>query len=148
MRTGAFDLVHTHMPVPAVAARMVLPRRPPVIVHTEHNLWDRYRPLTRWANALTYPRNSAVIAVSDAVASSIRPPHWGPALPPVEVVLHGPDPQAIRSGPDARRHGRELLGLDAGVPVVGTVGNFTSKKNQRMLLDAVAQIAGGERHTS
>jgi glycosyltransferase involved in cell wall biosynthesis len=129
------------MPVPAVAGRVVLPRTPPVFVHTEHNLWDRYRPATRWANAITYPRNSAVIAVSDAVAASIRPPHWGPALPPVEVVLHGPDLQSVRRGPDARRVGRERLGLGPDEPVIGTVGNFTAKKNQRLLLDAMARMS-------
>jgi glycosyltransferase involved in cell wall biosynthesis len=141
VRERSFDLVHTHMPVPAVAARLALPRRPPVIVHTEHNLWTRYRSVTRWTNALTYPRNSAVIAVSAAVAASIDPPRWGPASPPVEVVLHGPHIESIPHGPDARRRARELLSLDPDDRVIGTVGNFTAKKNQRMLLDAVAQLA-------
>jgi glycosyltransferase involved in cell wall biosynthesis len=145
VRAGRFDLVHTHMPVPAVAGRVVLPTRPPVFVHTEHNLWDRYRVPTRVANAVTYPRNAAVIAVSSAVAASIRPPRWGPALPPVEVVLHGPDMRSVRRGPDARRRGRELLGIADDELVVGTVGNFTAKKNHRMLLEAVSQLSASPR---
>ncbi len=145
VRDGRFDLVHTHMPLPAVAARVVLPTRPPVFVHTEHNLWDRYRVPTRLANAFTYPRNAAVIAVSSAVAASIRPPWWGPTLPPVEVVLHGPDMRSVRNGPDARRHGRELLGISGDELVVGSVGNFTAKKNHRMLLEAVAQLSAAPR---
>ena len=71
----AIDLVHTHMPYVAAGARLSVPRRVPM-VHTEHNLWDRYRRPTRWANAATYPRNAAVIAVSDAVARSIDVPPW------------------------------------------------------------------------
>ena len=39
-----YDLVHTHMPVPAVAARILLGGDGvgrPRLVHTEHNLWHR-----------------------------------------------------------------------------------------------------------
>ncbi len=140
VRERRFDLVHTHMPVPAVGARLVLPRTP-AMVHTEHNLWDRYRPATRWANALTFGRNAAAIAVSEAVADSIRPPKFVPHPPPVHVVLHGPRLAAIPSGPAAREEGRARLSLSPDEQVVGTVGNFTPKKNQRMLLDAVARIA-------
>ena len=37
---------------------------------TEHNTWDRYRPATRRANAATFGRQRAVIAVSAEVARS------------------------------------------------------------------------------
>ncbi|GAA4992652.1 hypothetical protein GCM10025734_21050 [Kitasatospora paranensis] len=93
-----YDLVHSHMPIPAVAARLsAFGRRAPRLVHTEHNVWERYRTATRWANALTYRRNDAVIAVSHAVAATIgrrRPaPDW------VTVVHHGPDLAGAPEGP-------------------------------------------------
>ncbi|MFJ5234921.1 glycosyltransferase [Kitasatospora sp. NPDC088391] len=130
-----YDLVHTHMPVPAVAARLLSGGAgAPRLVHTEHNLWERYRRPTRWANALTYGRNSAVIAVSRAVADGIgrrRPdPDW------LTVVHHGPDLGGAPSGPAARRAAREELGLPEGALVVGTVGNLTPKKDQAGLLAA------------
>ncbi|MDQ3972761.1 MAG: glycosyltransferase, partial [Actinomycetota bacterium] len=62
LRTGAYDLVHTHSPYPAVAARLLAGRRGPLVVHTEHNVWPRYRLPTFTANAATYGRNRAVIA--------------------------------------------------------------------------------------
>src|SRR5690606_31109459 len=128
VRDREIELVHTHMPLPAAYARLDLPGRRPPYVHTEHNLSDRDQPPTRWANALTYRRNARVIAVSDGVAASIR------SSVPVEVVVHGVDPTQVVTGPAARRTARDRLGLDPDAPVVGTVGNFTPKKDQATLL--------------
>lgn len=131
-----YDIVHTHMPVPAVAARLVLPRSGPRLVHTEHNVWSRYRRLTRWSNAVTYGRNDAVIAVSDAVAASIPPRHSAR----VRVVRHGIDLGQFESGPGTHAAARRILDLSADAFVVGTVANFTPKKDQRTLLDAFARF--------
>ncbi|GAA4841813.1 glycosyltransferase [Kitasatospora terrestris] len=133
-----YDLVHSHMPVPAVAARLLtLGPRGARLVHTEHNVWERYRTPTRWANALTYRRNDAVIAVSHAVAGTIgrrRPGDW------VTVVHHGPDLAGAPEGPAARSAAREALGLPQDAVVIGTVGNLTAKKDQATLLAAFAQL--------
>ncbi|MFI6445813.1 glycosyltransferase [Kitasatospora sp. NPDC050543] len=136
-----YGLVHTHMPVPAVAARLLAPghARRPRLVHTEHNVWERYRAATRWANALTYRRNDAVIAVSHAVGRTIppgrrRPGDW------LHVVHHGPDLSGAPSGPGARARARAELGLPADAVVIGTVGNLTPKKDQDTLLTAYAGL--------
>ena len=139
VRERDIDLVHTHMPLPAAFARVALPGRRPVFVHTEHNMWDRYRPPTRWANAATYRRNARAIAVSEGVAGSIR------SSVPVEVVVHGTDPRLVVRGAAARAAARADLDLAADALVVATVGNFTAKKDQATLLRAVAQLQGGGR---
>jgi glycosyltransferase involved in cell wall biosynthesis len=139
------DLVHTHMPYVAIGARLVVPRRVS-LVHTEHNLWSRYRTPTRVANMMTIGRNREVIAVSAAVAASMRIPPWAPiSLPPVEVVRHGADVAQISFGADARAGARARLGLADDEHVVGTVGNFTAKKDQASLLRAVALLTAQER---
>jgi glycosyltransferase involved in cell wall biosynthesis len=135
VRSRDIAIVHTHMPSAAVAARLALGARGvrnPVIVHTEHNLWGRYRPVTRWANRLTYRRNHAVIAVSDGVASSIR------SRVPVDVVLHGVE--AGRVDDSARALARATLDLGAHEPVIGSVGNFTAKKDHATLVRALALV--------
>jgi glycosyltransferase involved in cell wall biosynthesis len=140
-----YDIVHTHMPVPAVAARVLLGRdgRRPRLVHTEHNLWHRYRAPTRWANAVTYRRNSAIIAVSTAVADTIVPDRLpsaaGPAAP-LRVVYHGVDHTRLRPRPEARDGARDLLALPRSAKVVASVGNFTAKKDQRTLIDALGLL--------
>jgi glycosyltransferase involved in cell wall biosynthesis len=134
------DLVHTHAPLPAVAARLAL-RRSTTVVHTEHNLWDRYRWPTRWANAATYRRNARVMTVSEGVAGSIR------SSVPVDVVIHGIDAAAMHHGDAARAEARRRLDLPLDAPVLGTVGNFTAKKDHAGLLAAFATVVA-ERPTA
>ena len=138
VRDGRVDLVHTHMPLPAAVARAALPGDRPRFVHTEHNLWARYRPATRWANRVTYGRNVAVIAVSEAVAAAVRA---SGTRVPVETVVHGTDVDAAVTGPAARARARTAIGLAADDLVVGTVGNLTAKKDQSGLLAAAARLA-------
>jgi glycosyltransferase involved in cell wall biosynthesis len=141
VRRGRFDLVHTHMPFVALGARTISSRRAR-IVHTEHNTWEHHRPPTRWINRLTYSRNAAVIAVSHAVAASIRPGLVASTWPPVHVIYHGAELSALSSStPEARAKARVNLGLPDSAPVVGSVGNFTPKKDYRTLLEATARVA-------
>jgi glycosyltransferase involved in cell wall biosynthesis len=97
-------------------------------------MWDRYRLPTRWTNAATYGRNAAAIAVSDGVAGSIS------SSVPVDVVVHGIDVAALHHGAAARDRARTLLGLPADAPVIGTVGNFTAKKDHASLLTAFTAV--------
>lgn len=137
-----FDIVHTHMPQPAVVARLILPRKRPVFVHTEHNVWQRYRRITSWSNALTYGRNATALAVSEGVAESIRQPRglghspW----PDVQVLIHGIDLATVCTGPTARAEARRRLAIRPDELVVGSVGNFTAKKDHGLLLRAVAGL--------
>lgn len=138
LRQRNFDLVHTHAPVPGVAARMVAvgPDRP-VLIHTEHNVWGRYRWPTRYANAWTINRNEAVVAVSETVAESIRPPR-GRSLR-LETIHHGTSLAAIRTvtGED-RQQARRQLGLPAEGFVLGKVASLTAKKDHATLFRALA----------
>lgn len=137
---GAFDVVHTHSPVPATAARLLAPRRTRM-VHTEHNVWARYRTATRLANAVTLHRNAAVLGVSEGVTASVRPLSLpGRPAPAVRTLLHGIDPDGVSSGAAARSRARATLGLPDDTPVLGSVANFTPKKDQRTLLEAMTKL--------
>ncbi|MPZ93387.1 MAG: glycosyltransferase [Propionibacteriales bacterium] len=135
---GAFDVVHSHSPVVAAAARLLAPRST-ILVHTEHNMWQRYRRPTRWMNAATFGRNALVWAVSAGVAESIKPPP-GARRPPVSVLVHGIDTGAVRRRPGARRGALRSLGLEEGPFTVGSVGNLTVKKDQSTLVAALAWL--------
>jgi glycosyltransferase involved in cell wall biosynthesis len=137
VRRQRYDVVHTHMPIPAVAARLGLGPHAPRLVHTEHGTWHHYRRPTYVANMATYALNDHVIAVSRAVAESIQPgrvPHLRP-MPPIEVLVHGIE---LTTPPDsdAGVTARNLLRLPADVPVLGTVGNLTRLKDQTTMLRA------------
>ena len=143
LRAGpGYDLVHTHAPLPAAVARAAAPRRT-ALVHTEHNLWQRYHPATRAANAVTLRRNVCVLAVSDAVARSVDRRALGRV--PLEVLHHGVDVADAPRGPAARAEARRRFGLAADDRVVGVVATFTPKKDHATLLEAVARLADVDR---
>jgi glycosyltransferase involved in cell wall biosynthesis len=143
LHEGAYDVVHTHSPLPAVAVRLLGSRHAAVLIHTEHNVWSRYGLPTRLTNALTYSRNDHVIAVSEGVRASVHAPAWLPRrrLPPVETLHHGIDLATACWGEDARRAARARLGLPLHTPVIGSVANFTPKKDQATLLAAFSGLA-------
>lgn len=145
IRNGDYHIVHTHSPLVAAAARAMASGAEPVFIHTEHNVWQRYRWPTYAFNAATYGKNRACLAVSDGVASSIVRPGWIPwaTFPQVDVLHHGVDIESVRSGPTARVQARQRLGIHPSTPVVGCVANFTAKKSQRTLLDAFARVSIG-----
>ena len=131
------DLVHLHSPVLA-GARVALPRRLP-IVYTEHNVWARYRPATRWANAVTYGRNRHVFAVSDQVLASIRSSWLGRRCRSIETLHHGLAAGFERQwerGGDVRGE----LGIAGGSPLVVSVANFKPFKGHEHLLRAAAIV--------
>jgi glycosyltransferase involved in cell wall biosynthesis len=60
----------------------------------------------------------------------------------VHVIHYGAEPPASRIATTAARaQARQALGLPADALVVGSVGNFTAKKDHRTLLEATARAA-------
>ncbi|MDH4119956.1 MAG: glycosyltransferase [Acidimicrobiia bacterium] len=121
-------IVHAHLPSTGVMCRLFSGRP---VVYTEHNLADSYRFPTGPANRLTYGRNRAVGAVSEAVASSL-------------AGFPGPDPQVIPNGvavdvdPEAPGRVRTELDLPADTNLVVQVGNIRPLKGHQNLIDAAA----------
>ena len=128
IRRRGIDLVHAHLPTMGIVARV---SSPVPVVYTEHNMAESYRPITRWANRLTYGRNRAVMAVSGAVAGSVA--SW--PGPPVNVIPNG---VAVHAGAAQANAAREELGLLDDAPLVAHVGNIRPGKGHDVLIDAAA----------
>ena len=140
------DLVHAHLPATGILARLTA--RVPV-VYTEHNLAGSYRQPTRTLNRLTFGRNRAVTAVSNAVADSLE----GFPGPKPTVVANG---VAVSVTPAEVAAVRGSLGIAPGQPLVVHVGNIRPHKGHDTLIrtatrlatmapDAVIVSAGGEK---
>jgi glycosyltransferase involved in cell wall biosynthesis len=139
VRDRRIDVVHVHSPYAAIGARLVLPRRYP-LVYTEHNVWERYTRPTRWGNALSYHRNDHVFAVSEHVRASVRYPAPVGFLsrPPIETLYHGPDLKPHRLADVASL--RHELGVGEGQPLIGTIANLKRHKGLEHLLRAAVQV--------
>lgn len=141
VRGRRIDLVHAHSPYPAIGARVALRRGGTKLVYTEHNVWARYHPATRWANLSTFFRNDHVFAVAEDVRSSIVYPRPMSFLrmPPTETLHHGIDVELVPAlaVPDGVR---AELGISDGAPVVGTVANFKTHKAHDVLLRAAERV--------
>jgi len=136
-RERDIDIVHAHLPTAGVGARTAFRRRGPRVVSTEHNVWSRYRPITRRLNAITFGWQDAAIAVSEEVARSIGPR----AHPTVRVIPNGVDGDRLRADVLARSAARAELGLPEDAIVIGVVGGITPKKGHGSLVAAAPRIA-------
>ncbi len=133
------DVIHCHLPLAGVLGRLAGKILRVPVVYTEHNLQERYHPLTRVANRLTWTQQAKVIAVSEEVKDSIR--RWLPEPPPVETVLNGVDCEQFRP---RRRNGsgvREQLQLPSNSTVIGTIAAFRKQKRLDLWLEAAAAVA-------
>ncbi|MFC7882496.1 glycosyltransferase [Streptomyces sp. NPDC057376] len=145
IRTGGYDLVHTHLYRACLygrlAARLAGVR---AVVATEHSLGDSRmegRPLTSGVRALYLAGErlgSATVAVSPTVADRLK--RWGVPAPRIEVVPNGIDLARFRFDPVARLRTRRRLGLPQDAYVVGGVGRLTPGKRFDVLVRALARL--------
>ena len=141
------DLVHAHLPTTGILARLFagVP-----VVYTEHNMQSSYRSPTRQLNRLTYGRQAAVTAVSEAVAESLA----GFPGPTIQVIENG---VSARRRPEEAAAARTELGLGPSDPLVCHVGNIRPHKGHSNLIAAAEPLRdlvpgvtivsiGGEKH--
>ncbi len=142
IRGRGIEVLHVHSPYVAAMVRASLGRARPVLVTTEHNVWERYHRSTYWANAITFPRNDHVFAVSEEVRQSIRYPRALRFLPTprLETLHHGIDVDRVVATPGPNGV-RDELGIAPGAPVVGTVANFKPHKGYEYMLQIAAHVA-------
>lgn len=141
---GRFDVLHAHLPYTAALARLValsLPRRHrPVVVYTEHSLWNKAAVVTKALNRMTVGIDRALIVVSvaarDALPRALRSR--------ARVVVHGVNRarfDALLGQRDAvRRDVRAELGIADDEVLALTVANLRSEKGYDVLLDAARLV--------
>jgi glycosyltransferase involved in cell wall biosynthesis len=134
LRHWRADLLHCHLPMAGVVGRIAGRMSGIPVVYTEHNRMERYHPLTRHVNLLTWKWQDLVIAVSDEVSNSIHA-HTNGATP-VRVILNGVDTDRFeKTSTDSGRVRRELS-IPPTAPVIGTVAVFRSQKRLQDWLSA------------
>lgn len=141
IRTGAWDIIHVHSPLPGSVARLAVRSLPsakrPRVVTTEHNQSSTFHWMTRWLNALTSRGDDATIAVSHEVQMSL----WGGVRKRAETLRHGIDVAEVSKQRQLRDSVRTEFDLTDDEFVVGTVANFRPQKDYPNLLAAMKLLA-------
>lgn len=137
LRETRADIVHAHLPLAGVLARLAGKLAGVPVVYTEHNPPDTYHPLTRLASKVTWGLQKEAIAISpDVAAAMLR--HGGRRVP-VCTIPNGIDTERFRRSASTAE-ARLRLGLPADIPVVGTVGMFRPQKRYDLWLDAARHL--------
>lgn len=132
------DLVHCHLPIAGVAGRLAGKMVGVPVVYTEHNLQERYHPLTSIANRRTWRMQRRAIACSKEVAASIDR-NLGDRVP-VDVVQNGVSLRQFQRDTEAGAELRASHGIPAEAPVMGTVAVFREQKRLPEWLEVARAI--------
>ncbi|MEV5525861.1 glycosyltransferase [Streptomyces prunicolor] len=145
IRTGRYDLVHTHLYRACVYGRLAARiAGVKAVVATEHSLGDSQmegRSLSTGVRALYLASERlgrSTVAVSPTVAERLE--RWGVPGPRIEVVPNGIDLDRFRFDPAQRLRTRQRLGLPEGAYVVGGIGRLAAGKRFDVLIRALAQL--------
>lgn len=142
---GQFDIVHFHLPYTAAVGRLVaasIPKsRRPILMYTEHSLWDRTPTPVRMLNRSTIGLDDALVVVSpaahDALPSALRAR--------AQVVVHGVDLSSAKAlvgrRDEIRREVRAELGVNDDEVLAITVANLRAEKGYDVLLEAAQIVA-------
>ncbi|WP_369186648.1 glycosyltransferase [Streptomyces sp. R08] len=145
IRTGRYDLVHTHLYRACVYGRLAARiAGVKAVVATEHSLGDSQmegRDLSAGVRALYLASERlgrSTVAVSPTVAERLK--RWGVPGPRIEVVPNGIDLARFRFDPVQRLRTRQRLGLPEGAYVIGGIGRLAAGKRFDVLVRALAQL--------
>jgi glycosyltransferase involved in cell wall biosynthesis len=141
---GGFDVLHAHLPYTAAFGRLVAcsvgRRHRPVLVYTEHSLWNKAAVVTKALNRVTVGFDGALIVVSVAARDALP----GALRARARVVVHGVDRArfaALVEQRDALRQDvRDELGIDTGEVLALTVANLRSEKGYDVLVEAARLV--------
>lgn len=144
LRREQIDLIHAHLPVTGVLARLAK-RRAGVrhLVYTEHSLPSRHRLVTRMLNRTTYRMNDAVIAVSNAVAFQVQR-HVRNGKPLLVTIPNAIDVEMFDQLPVDRNAVLREFGFEPDTKIVIHVGNLRPVKGHRYLLAAARRVVDRE----
>ena len=120
------DLVHCHLPWAGFVGRYIHKRTGIPVLYTEHNKQERYHFITRYINKFTFNYQTAVIAVSADVATSIKN-NIHPKIP-VQTILNGADTMYFKRDVSAGKFLRDSLNIPQDAIVIGTIAVFRFQK--------------------
>ncbi len=139
VRNNKINLIHAHLPWAGVLGRLVGRICGVPVIYTEHNMQERYHPITKFMNLTTMNMLTSVIAVSEDVANSIREHKRGLKIN-LQTILNGVNTERFKRRKIDGTQIREKIGIPSDALVVGTVAVFRTQKRLDIWMEQAAVI--------
>ena len=150
LRTGGFDIVHTHSAKAGAIGRLAA-RRAGVqaVVHSFHGFpFHQFQPAVIRRSLLTAERGLSRITdyfLADGTMIAAEAVRLRLAAPETIRAIASPvDDGIVPATPATRRHARLLLGLPDHTPVVGTAARLSHQKSPIDMVRALARLGRGD----
>ncbi|QDH79812.1 glycosyltransferase [Echinicola soli] len=142
VKNHQIDIIHCHLPWAGVLGRCVGRMTGVKVVYTEHNMWERYHPLSRWLNKRTFGWQQGVIAVSEEVRGSVLR-HYKPILksPLIKTIPNAVNTGKFQKDLGGRDRVRNRFGIPYDAPVIGQVAVFRTQKRLDRWIAVAKEIA-------
>jgi glycosyltransferase involved in cell wall biosynthesis len=147
IRSGRYDVVHTHLYRTQIYARPAARLMGvPVVLTTEHSIGETHierRKMTAGVHALyrlSELFSDATIAVSDIVQDRLV--RWGVPARKITVVPNGLEVPDLGFDPAARQRVREQFNLRPDTYVIGALGRLDPNKRVDLTMEAAAPMLG------
>lgn len=137
-KSNKIEIIHAHLPIAGVVARIAGRIAKIPVVYTEHNLMERYHPITRFLNKSTFAMQAHVVSVSRDVEQSIRK-HTNTKVP-VSTVLNGIDTLQFKRNLTGGEALRKQYAIPMDATVIGFVAVFREQKQLPVWLKVAATI--------
>lgn len=138
IKQNDIQIVHCHLPWAGFLGRLIHFQTKIPMLYTEHNIQERYHWITKTLNRITFNAQTAAIAVSDDVSSSIQKAIH-PKVP-VHTILNGVNTSTFIHQTDARKQIREQLGLEEKHILISVIAVFRFQKRLKEWIEVFAQI--------
>lgn len=134
------DILHIHLPFTGILGRTI-GRLAGVknIVYTEHNIIEKFHPVTRFLNLLTYPMNHTAIAVSEEVERSMER-HWLSRRSNHIVIKNGIELGREQTSPENLAALKKTLNIPLSHKIVGNVAHIRPEKGHEFLIQAAKLV--------
>lgn len=139
IQQGRFDIVHCHQYTPYVYGWLASFGTGAKVVFTEHGRFfpDRYRYKAFMINPLMALMTPSIIAISGATREALSRYEFIPKAK-IKVIYNGIEP--LERDEEQVSKIRSELDIPQEAPVLGTVSRLDQVKNQRMMIDAFAEL--------
>ena len=132
------DIIHCHLPWAGFVGRYVFARTKIPVLYTEHNLQERYHPITKLLNKYSYNSQSLALGVSKDVTDSITR-NLNPKIP-VRSLLNGVNTESFVRKPEDGTAVKKKYGIPNRAIVIGNVAVLSPKKRIKEWIEVFEEI--------